>query len=98
MGRISRDALAHAIAGVDAMTTPQQEDFADEIIKAQPNMFSSILTLRKMGVPADRMEFPVKMLLVCFQAMKESGKPSLSCHLINFTNQAKKSPAGKAGS
>lgn len=73
MGRISRDALAYAIAGVDAMTTPQQEDLADEIFKAQPNMFGSILSLRKLGVPADRMEFPVKMLLVCFQAMKESG-------------------------
>jgi hypothetical protein len=55
------------------MNTPQQEDLADEIFKAQPNMFSSILVLRKMGVPADRIEFPVKMLLVCFQAMKESG-------------------------
>ncbi len=76
------------------MTTPQQEDLADEIFKAQPNMFGSILTLPKMGVPTDRMEFPVKMLLVCFQAVKESGKPSLSCHRINFTNQAKKSPAG----
>lgn len=73
MSRISRDALARAIACVDAMYTPQQEDLADEIFKAQPNMFGSILTLRKLGVPADRMEFPVKMLLVCFQAMKESG-------------------------
>lgn len=73
MSRISRDALVRAIACVVAMNTPQQEDLADEIFKAQPNMFGSILTLRKLGVPADRMEFPVKMLLVCFQAMKESG-------------------------
>lgn len=61
MSRISRDALARAIACVDAMNTPQQEDLADEIFKAQPNMFGSILALRKMGVPADRMDFPVKM-------------------------------------
>lgn len=73
MSRISRDALARAIACVDAMNTPKQEDLADEIFKAQPNMFGSILALRKMDVPADRMEFPVRMLLVCFLAMKESG-------------------------
>ncbi len=36
-------------------------------------MFGSILALSKMGVPADRMGFPVRMLLVCFQCMKESG-------------------------
>lgn len=88
MSRISRDALARAIACVDAMNTPQHEGLADEIFKAQPNMFGSILALRKMGVPADRMEFPVKMLLVSFQAMKESGiawpkisEQDLSCQL-----------------
>ena len=73
MSRISRNALTQAILRVDAMTLAQQEDLADEIFKLQPNLFGSILALRKMGVPADRMEFPVKMLLVCFQSMKESG-------------------------
>lgn len=73
MSKISRKALARAILRVDAMTLAQQEDLADEIFKLQPNLFGSILALRKMGVPADRMEFPVKMLLVCFQSMRESG-------------------------
>jgi len=73
MTRISRTALACAISKVDAMDMSQQADLADEIFNSQPTLFGSVLTLRKMGVPADRMGFPVKMLLVCFQSMKESG-------------------------
>ena len=65
--------MARAISAVDAMDRHQQEGFADEIFKSQPNMFGSILVLSKMGVPADRMGFPVRMLLMCFQSMKESG-------------------------
>jgi len=55
------------------MDMHQQEDLAGEIFKSQPNLFGSVLALSKMGVPADRMGFPVKMLLICFQSMKESG-------------------------
>jgi hypothetical protein len=73
MSRISRTALARAISKVDAMDLQQQENLADEIFKLQPNMLGSVLALPKMGVPADRMGFPVQMLLVCFQSMKESG-------------------------
>ncbi len=73
MSRISRITLARAVSSVDSMTARQQEDLADEIFNSQPNMFGSVLALRKMGVPADRMAFPVKVLLVCFQSMKESG-------------------------
>lgn len=73
MSRISQTALARAISIVEAMDLHQQEDLADEIFNSQPNLFKSVLTLRKLGVPVDRMNFPVKMLLVCFQSMKESG-------------------------
>ena len=73
MSRISRTALARAISKVDSMDLHQQEALADEIFTLQPNMLGSVLALPKMGVPADRMGFPVKMLLVCFQSMKESG-------------------------
>lgn len=73
ISRISRDSLARAIPKVEAMDMHQQEDLADEIFKSQPELFGSVLALRKLGVPAERMFFPVKMLLVCFQAMKESG-------------------------
>ncbi len=54
------------------MNRHHQEDLADELFKSQPNLFGSVLALRKLGVPADRMELPVKILLGCFQAMKES--------------------------
>jgi len=54
------------------MDRHQQEVLADEIFESQPNMLGSVLALSKMGVTAERMGFPVRMLLVCFQAMKES--------------------------
>lgn len=73
MSRILGQALARAISKVDAMDMQQQEDLADEIFKVQPNLFGSVLALRRMGVEPNRMDFPVRMLLVCFQSMKESG-------------------------
>jgi len=73
VSRISRPLLVRAISAVEAMDRQQQEDLAEDIFKQQPNLFSSILALNKLGVDAQRMGFSVRMLLVCFQAMRETG-------------------------
>jgi hypothetical protein len=52
---------------------PQKERLADEIFRMQPSMLGSILVLSRLGVPIEKVEFAVGVLLVCFQAMKESG-------------------------
>jgi hypothetical protein len=96
MSKISRTALARAISRVDAMDLQQQENLADEIFKLQPNMLGTVLALPKMGVPADRMGFPIKMLLVCFQSMKKSGvvwpkisEKDQSCQLERWISSVK---------
>ncbi len=55
------------------MDRAQKERLADEIFRMQPNMLGSILVLPRLGVPMEKVEFAVGVLLVCFQAMKESG-------------------------
>lgn len=46
---------------------------ADEVFVKQPNLLASCLVQSKLGVAADSVEFLLNILLVCFQAMKESG-------------------------
>lgn len=75
MSRISAPILAGAIKTVQAMSMAQKEALADELFQAQPTLFGAVLVLPRMGVPMDRVEFALNLLLVCFQAMKESGLP-----------------------
>ena len=72
MSRISRDALARAIRKVQVMDLAQKERLADGLFVAQPHLFSSFLVQHKLGVSLEKMEFLLEILLVCFQAMKES--------------------------
>eukprot|EP01037_Dinobryon_pediforme_P020074 gene20074-20611_t len=46
---------------------------AASIGEEQPNMFGSFLVQKQMGVSFEKMEFLLEILLICFQAMKESG-------------------------
>jgi hypothetical protein len=73
MPRLSAPAVANAIDTVQAMDHRQKERLADEIFRTQPNMLGSILVLPKLGVSMVKVEFALGVLLVCFQAMKESG-------------------------
>ena len=73
MSRLSTESVEKSVDAVQAMDRAQKERLADEIFRMQPNMLGSILVLPRLGVPMEKVEFAVGVLLVCFQAMKESG-------------------------
>jgi hypothetical protein len=73
MSRISRNALARAVATVRAMDMKHKEQLADELFRAQPHMFGSCLVQKRLGVSLKKMDFLLDILFICFQAMKESG-------------------------
>ncbi len=70
--RIQVPALVTAISKVRGMSLEQKETLLDEIYKAQPNMLGSVVVQNRMGVSFEKMEFLLEILMVCFQAMKES--------------------------
>lgn len=73
MSRVSQQALARAIKAVRAMDLRHKECLADELFRAQPAMFGSVLVLQRMGVSLEKMDFALDLLFICFQAMKETG-------------------------
>ena len=73
MNRISQDSLFSAIAAVQKMDNEQKIQLADEILASQPNMLGSFLVLPTLGVPTKKTGLAFDTLLLCFQAMKESG-------------------------
>jgi hypothetical protein len=73
MNRISHTALAQTVATVRAMDMKQKEHLADELFRAQPNLFGSFLVQKQLGVSVEKMDFLPDLLFMCFQAMKESG-------------------------
>jgi hypothetical protein len=73
MGRISIVHVAAAIKKARAMDMPERVALADEISKTQPHMLASCLVQTRMGVEAAAVDIVLNILLVCYQAMKESG-------------------------
>ena len=73
MSRISRNALATAVRKVRAMDLAQHERLVDELFAAQPHVLASFLVQKKLGVSLSKMNFLIEIMLICFQAMKESG-------------------------
>lgn len=73
MNRISLQVLSIAIQKIRAMSMAQKEPILDELFQNQPNMLGSFLVQKQMGVSFEKMEFLLEILLICFQAMKESG-------------------------
>jgi hypothetical protein len=73
VSRISRASLDRAIGKVRAMDLKQKEQLADEVFRTQPHMLASLLVLSRFGVSMEKMEFAANVMLICFQAMKESG-------------------------
>lgn len=64
--------IVAAIQKVQAMDMPQRIALADEICRAQPHMLASCLVQKQMGVDERAVNMLLNILLVCFQAMKES--------------------------
>jgi hypothetical protein len=73
MSRISNGDMAQTITRVLGMSAKQKEVLADEIFQVQPNLLGSVLVQSRLGVPLEKIEFLLDILLVSFQAMKESG-------------------------
>lgn len=73
MSRISMHAVATAVNKVRAMGLARKEQLVDEIFQTQPNLLGSVIVQKQMGVSYEKMEFLIELLLICFQAMKESG-------------------------
>jgi hypothetical protein len=84
MSRISLDAVAQAMRVIQALNLKQKGGLIDEIFLAQPHMLGSVLVLQKFGVSSEKMEFAIELLILCFQAMEESG---LSWPLITEDEQ-----------
>ncbi len=73
MSRICRLSLSRAIAKVRAMDRAQKEHLAESMLREQPALFSSVMVQRQMGVSFDKMDFLLNLILICFQAMQETG-------------------------
>jgi hypothetical protein len=84
MSRISGQALVSAAARVRAMDLRQKEQLSDELFRAQPRVFATFLVQQRLGVSLAKADFLLDILLVGFQAMKESG---LSWPLITEDQQ-----------
>jgi hypothetical protein len=73
MGLLTQAVMVKATIDVNAMTSAQKVQLADEIFVQQPNLLGSILVLPRMGVSMLQLEVPLHVLLVAFQAMRCSG-------------------------
>lgn len=71
--RISVDKLARVIAKVRAMSMEQKVELVNKIKEEQPNMLASCLVQQRLGASMESVDVLLNILLVCFQAMKESG-------------------------
>jgi len=73
MNRITAENVAAAIRKVKSMSLPQKEELAEEIHRDQPHLLASCVVQPKLGAHINDVEFLLNILLVCYQAMKESG-------------------------
>ncbi len=73
--RIPLAVLGGAISAVRAMDGVQKQHLVEEIYRLQPNMLGSFLVQKQMGVSYEKMEFLLDILLICFEAMKQSRLP-----------------------
>ena len=73
MPKISTENVASAVRKLESMSPAKQAALADEIFERQPNLMDTCLVQHEMGVANGGLEHTTNMLLICFQAMKESG-------------------------
>jgi hypothetical protein len=73
MSRITCDDLVRAVARVRGMDAARKEQLVDQLFRVQPYVVASFLVQKQLGVSLEKMDFLVDMVLICFEAMKESG-------------------------
>jgi hypothetical protein len=71
--RISAEQLSAAIKKVRSMSLTAKSALTDDIYKEQPNLLASCLVQPRLGATEHAVEFLLNILLVSFQAMRESG-------------------------
>jgi len=74
MSSISSSNLADAVQRVERMTFQEREQLAEEVHAHQPNLFFSVLVLKRYGATLEQLEVVLNVLLVFHEAMKGSGK------------------------
>ena len=84
MPRISPQILAQAITLASKLNLQDKEKICDEIFKAQPHLLGSVLTLHRLSVSLEKIDFALNILMVCFLAMKASGH---TWHLVSQDEQ-----------
>jgi len=72
IGRISAEQVAAAIQTVQSMSLAEKVALTEEVFAKQPNLLASCLVQPRLGVAAENVDFLLNLLLVCFQAMKQS--------------------------
>ena len=73
MARITTAHLGAAITKVGAMNLAEQEQLSDAIHRHQPNLLYSVVALKLSGATMDDIGVVLKLLMVCYQAMQQSG-------------------------
>ncbi|ABM39897.1 hypothetical protein [Polaromonas naphthalenivorans] len=73
MPAISKSALADAITAVGKMDNRQRELLADDIHAHQPQLLASVLAQQQFGASLEQIEVLLKVLLVSYRAMENSG-------------------------
>ena len=73
MSRIAREAVVRAVVKVQGMGFAEKQRLADELFHAQSHVLASVLVQGRLGVSAQKMDFLLGLVLVAFQAMRESG-------------------------
>ena len=74
MASISSRNLVDAVLRVERMSFQDRERLAEEIHARQPNLFFSVLVLQRYGATLEQMEVVLNLLLVLYEAMKNSGR------------------------
>ena len=73
MTSISSRNLVDAVLRVERMAFQDRERLAEEIHARQPNLFFSVLVLQRYGATLEQIEVVLNLLLVFYEAMKNSG-------------------------
>jgi hypothetical protein len=96
ISRISRASLVHAIAKVRAMDVKQKADLIAEVACSQPNIHACVLIQRYFGVSPEKLNHLLHIMLICFQAMKESelvwpiiSVSEIDCHMAVYIGLVK---------
>ncbi len=73
MSRIAMPVLAKSIQLIRGMTLEQKESLFDDMFQTQPTLLTACLMQHRLGIPYEKMEFLIELILICFQSMKGSG-------------------------